>query len=213
MADLGSALQSVLQVPGLQELLNSSITRNRELEPVRTAVSQQAVNMLPNSAFNRPNIGAIPRANYTTPAPTDSGGTDWAKILSLLGAGAAGGGLLAKLLGGGGGSGGNGGGSGGNLSNLVNGIRNFLGRNNPNNWPMRPGDGFGGDHTSTYGSRDPFGSNLPSFENGFFNDPTFFTGVPNDPSGGTGIGPGMQDFRNSGSGGSSLPDENSWGDD
>src|SRR5690349_15287386 len=103
MADLGSSLASVLQVPGLQELLNQSITENRQVGPLRTAIQQQAVNMLPNSAFSRPNIGAIAPANYSTPAP--SGGADWTKILSLLAAGLAGGGALAKLFNGAAGSG------------------------------------------------------------------------------------------------------------
>jgi hypothetical protein len=125
MADLGSSLASILQVPGLQELLNQSITENRQVAPLRTAVQQQALNMLPNSAFSRPNVSAIPPANYSTPAP--SGGTDWAKVLSILAAGLAGGGALAKLFGGGGAPGANGAQSGGNLANIANALKKLFG--------------------------------------------------------------------------------------
>jgi hypothetical protein len=220
MADLDSSLASVLQVPGLQELLNSSITRQRELAPVRTAVSQQAVNMLPNAAFNRPNIGGIERANYTTPPPKDSG-TDWAKILSLLGAGAAGGDLLKKIIDALKGSGGDqkGGGSGGdsggksNSGNIIDGLKNlFKNPNDPNNWALKPGSEFGGNHTSTYdGGSDPWGNNLPSYDP-FYNWSNESMNYPSDPSRGTGVGPGMAAYY-AGGGGSSLPDEDSWGDE
>jgi len=103
MADFGSSLASLMQIPGLQELVNNGITQQRQNMPLRTAINQQAVNMLPNSAFGRPNMSAIPAANYSTPAPS-GGGADWAKILGLLAAGAGGGALLGKLLGGGGSS-------------------------------------------------------------------------------------------------------------
>lgn len=124
MPDLGSSLSSVLQVPGLQELLNSAITQERQRAPLRTAVSQQAANMLPNSAFGaagRPNMSTIPAASYGAGSGASGGGTDWTKILSMLGAGIAGGGALAKLLGG------NNSGGGGNLAAIANGLKKLFG--------------------------------------------------------------------------------------
>lgn len=111
MADLGSSLQSVLQVPGLQEMLNQAVTQQRQAAPLRTAINQQAVNMLPNSAFTRPDMAAIPQANFSTPPPSDGMSP---LIAALLGAGGGAGLtlLLQKLLGNKGGSS-SGGGSGG----------------------------------------------------------------------------------------------------
>lgn len=200
MADFNSSLQSLMQLPGLQELLNSSITRQRQLEPVRTAVSQQAVNMLPNSAFNRPNIGAIPQANYTTPPPSNSGGSDIGKTLALLGAGGGIGALLMKLFSGGKGGfslgGGSGSGTGGTGIPIVDLLKKLFGNGLPD-LNMQPGNGFGGPGTSTYGSGDPFGGNLPGFDNIGLNDPGGLAGLnpgPTDPSGGTGVGPGMANY-------------------
>ncbi len=128
--DLSSSLASLLQVPGLQELLNTSITNQRQVAPLRTAAAQYAANTLPGSAFSpaglsgtpvspfgtgalRPNIGAIAPANYSTPPPSSSGVPSWllplGAALAALGAkqggsGAGGniGNLLKKLFGGGG---------------------------------------------------------------------------------------------------------------
>lgn len=99
MADLGTSLASILQIPGLQSLLNTAITQENQMAPVRTGLAQQAANMLPNSAFpgGRPNIAAIPQANYTTPAPSSS--SSLSSALPWLMAGVGGAGLLAKLFG------------------------------------------------------------------------------------------------------------------
>lgn len=209
MADLGDALKSVLQVPGLQELLNNDITQQRQMAPVRSGIAQQAANMLPNSAYpgGRPNMAAIAPATYSTGAP--SGGSDLAKTLALLGGGAGIGAALAKLLGGGGGSG-----AGGDIGKLLS----SLFKRNGMNYPNSPGTGFGGDHTTTVGSRDPFGGNLPSYQDPFgtlFGNgggiPTSSDFSPNDPSGGTGIGPGMQSFyADPGSGGGTVTGTDPW---
>lgn len=132
MADLNSSLASLLQVPGLQELMNSAITQQRQNAPLRTAVTQQAVNMLPNSAFTRPDIAAIPQANYSTPAPS---GSNLASNALKVGGGAAIGALLAKLLGGAGGSG-----SGGsfNAKTLVDALKKMFQKNGGNAFPTQP---------------------------------------------------------------------------
>ncbi len=133
MADFGSSLASILQVPGLQELLNQSITQQRQLQPLKTAVNQQAMNMLPNSAFpgqpmsglgTRQNLSQIPAANFTTPAP----GTDWGNVLGNI-AGAGGiGAAVARALGSG---------SGGNLpiQQLIDKLKGLFGKKSNGNAP------------------------------------------------------------------------------
>lgn len=182
MADLGDALKSVLQVPGLQELLNNDITQQRQMAPVRSGVAQQAANMLPNSAFpgGRPDMSAIQPANFRTPAP--SGGSDLAKTLALLGTGGGIGALLAKLLS----NGGDKNGASGDIGKLLSSLfkRNGL------NYPIKPGDGFGGDHTTTYSGNDvdngftgpidaPYNGPDATYEPGGYN----FSGPINDPFG------------------------------
>lgn len=157
MPDLGSSVASILQIPGLQELVNNGITQQRQNMPLRTAINQQAVNMLPNTAFGRPDMAAIPQANYSTPAPSGGGGADWAKILGLIAAGVGGGGLLAKLLGKGNPSGGAPGSPGGGSSNLAN-LLNLFKRTPP--------------------TSNPYGDT--TYSNNF--DPFAFD--PNDPTGG-----------------------------
>lgn len=149
MADLGSSLASVLQVPGLQELLNNAITTQRQQMPLRTAVNQQAANMLPNSAFagQRPNMASIAPANYNTPAP--SSGSILGSILPYLLAG-GGGFALGKLLGGGGnGSGGGGNGAGGKFSfggntSLAGAIGKLFGLGGSNNFSPAGGTSVNG---------------------------------------------------------------------
>lgn len=210
MADMGSALASILQVPGLQELLNQSITQQRQQAPLRTAVNQQAMNMLPNSAFpgqpasglgTRQNLGAIPQANFSTPAP--SGGISMGTLLPLLAAGLGGAGALAK--------GANG--SGGKLpiQELIDALRNRFGKGpsvqgNQNSVPNLTYD------NSSFNGWAPFGNDLGTanqVDNSFTgwqpnlrSDPGVFTGmqVPQDPTGGTGVGPGMSAYY-SGEGG------------
>jgi hypothetical protein len=154
MADLGSSLQALLQVPGLQELLNQSITQQRQNQPLQTAVRQQALNMLPNSAFpgtgqptggigaaglgTRPNLSQIPQANYVTPAPS---GIDWAKILPWVLAGLAG--VSAARHGSQAGGTSTASGGGGALGNLLKGLfhRNtgtVPGETFPNGIPIDP---------------------------------------------------------------------------
>lgn len=175
MADLGTALQSVLQVPGLQELLNSSITQQRQKAPLHTAVNQQAMNMLPNSAFGaggRTDISSIPSAGYTTPAPTDSG-TDWAKVLGGIGAGVGVGGLLAKLLGGSGG----GSGASGNLASIVNALKKLFASRGGTVQGNKPGPGGIGPTTNPY---DPFQGWAPNpNDNGMNYDNWPGNGSPN----------------------------------
>lgn len=92
MASTGDAFASLLQIPGLQELLNTQVTSARQQEPLRTGATQTALGMLPNSSFGgssaRPDVSAIPRANFATPAPKD--GNALANALKYLAAGGAG---------------------------------------------------------------------------------------------------------------------------
>lgn len=168
MADLGSSLQSLLQVPGLQQLLNQQMTQQNQLVPLRTAINQQAANMLPNSAFagqtdqyGRANMASIPQANFAPPAP--SAGMNPA-VAALLGAGGGAGLtlLLQKLFGNknGGGSGSDG--SGGTdtspgstfrfgskpLANYIgDGLKNLFGGGNQTG----PNPVYGPTDTTTYG--------------------------------------------------------------
>jgi hypothetical protein len=92
-------------------------------------------------------------------------------------------------------------GGGGNIGKLIKDLIDHFRGNDPNKWTMKPGDGFGGPGTSTFGSRDPFGTNLPGFDTtGFDSFDNGWNGLPNDPSGGTGVGPGMQGYYDSGGG-------------
>lgn len=89
-------------IPGGQDLLNSVTGQQQQQAPLRQAVTQQAMNMLPNSAYpgGRPALAPVGAG----PAPV-AGGDSGLDIAKLLGAGAAGGGLgalLSKLMGGGG---------------------------------------------------------------------------------------------------------------
>lgn len=105
-------------IPGGQDLLNSVTGQQQQQAPLRQAVTQQAMNMLPNSAFpgGRPALAPVGAG----PAPVQGGGSS---LPGLLGAGAAGAGLgalLSKLASGGGGS------SGGDLGKLATAIKNLL---------------------------------------------------------------------------------------
>lgn len=182
MADLGSSLNAVLQVPGLQELLNQSITQQRQAAPLRTAINQQAVNMLPNSAFTRPDMAAIPQANYST--PPDSGGMS-PILAALLGAGGGAGLtlLLQKLLGGnkgGGGSGGGGNGTGGGSSfqfggnDIKSGLQNLFNGRGWNNDGSRSSNPNG----LPYGPWEPNDPSSPFYTQG----KTYGPWEPNDPS-------------------------------
>lgn len=98
--------QLIGSIPGGQDILNSVLQQNAQKAPLRQAVTQQAMNMLPNSAFPGGARPAIPQGpTYAPAAPNTSGGMDVGKMLMLLaGGGAATLGLapwLKKLFGGG----------------------------------------------------------------------------------------------------------------
>jgi len=125
--DMSSALSALMQVPGMQELMNDQLTQQRQLMPLRQGVAQAAANMLPSSAWQTtangtPVIGSIAPANYTTPPPQDNGLSTLQKILLALSAAGAAGGIMKAL------KGGNGAESGGNLGNLVKGIQHLFHR-------------------------------------------------------------------------------------
>ncbi len=90
--------QLIGSIPGGQDVLNSVLTQNAQKAPLRQAVTQQAMNMLPNSAFpgGRP---SIPQGTTYAPASQPSGGSGpgLGTALGLLGAGIGG-----NLLGAGG---------------------------------------------------------------------------------------------------------------
>lgn len=97
--DPGALLGSL---PGGQNILNGVVGQQQQQAPLRQAVTQQAMNMLPNSAFpgGRPALAPVGAG----PAPVAASNNSGLDIAKLLGAGAAGGGIgaaLAKLLGGG----------------------------------------------------------------------------------------------------------------
>jgi len=127
MADLSSSLAALLQVPGLSQLLNQAVLEQQQSLPLRTAVRQQAMNMLPNSAFadgTRPDLGSLPISAATGGGigslGPNSSPTDWPKILGLLSLGIGGGGVIAKALGVPGAT---------NLGALVNALRGATGSN------------------------------------------------------------------------------------
>lgn len=80
-------------IPGGQDLVNSVTGQIAQQAPLRQAVSQQAMNMLPDSAFpgGRPALAPVPAGPGPVATPPGNG------VGSLLGAGAAGAGLTALL--------------------------------------------------------------------------------------------------------------------
>lgn len=203
-------------IPGGQDLLNSVTGQQQQQAPLRQAVTQQAMNMLPNSAFpgGRPALAPVGAG----PAPVQGGGSS---LPGLLGAGAAGAGLgalLAKLASGGGAS------SGGDLGKLAAAIKNLLSGKGSSATPITSGyfDGNGNwVHDASGGGvmpdlpgsgtplNDPFGGNVsPNVDTSYnFNsDPTVSAYQPPDWSSLPGYGTPL------GGGGGNSGDEGGEGD-
>lgn len=89
-------------IPGGQDILNSVIQNNAQKAPLRAAVTQQAMNMLPNSAFPGGRPASLPTGPSYAPAsmPSSSSGPGLGSALGLLGGGAGLGLLLNNLFGG-----------------------------------------------------------------------------------------------------------------
>lgn len=172
------AFAAILQIPGVQELLNTSITNARQQGPLRTGATQTALGMLPNSSFGgssaRPDISAIPQAAFSTPPPSGSALATALKYLAAGGAGALAGGLGRN-------------GASGDLGAFGSFLKNLFHRGNGN-----ASNPYGS--TSISGNYDPFGfdpndpvsggvdySQLPGY------------GTPLPP---TGSDPGLHDSNN-----------------
>ena len=85
-------------LPGGQDLLNGVVGQQQQQAPLRQAVTQQAMNMLPNSAYpgGRPTLAPVGQG----PAPVaGGGGVDWGKLLAAGAGGAGLGAALAKMSG------------------------------------------------------------------------------------------------------------------
>lgn len=177
-------------IPGGQDLVNSVVGQQQQQAPLRQAVTQQAMNMLPNSAFPGGRPALAPVGAGAAPVASSGGGTDWGKILAAAGIGAGAGALGAN--------------SGNNLGKILEMLKNAfssspsLQRNKPN-----PGGALtGGGQTPPgfNGWADPSGGS-PS---PLISDPGVWYGEggggaqPTDPSGGTGVGPGMQGYYDGG---------------
>lgn len=191
--------QMLGSIPGGQDLMNNMVTTSNQQQPLRTAVIQSGLNMLPSSSFSggvRPSASSGATATYA-PASSSSSSSDLMNVLGLLGAGAGGFGLAKLLSSGSGGSGSGGGsGAGGNspLSSLLNKL--FGGGN---------GSGIQGNQPNAGGVAPSIGSTF--LPNNSLMFPAGYGFNPSDPSGGTGVGPGMQNYYNSGVG-----DANGMGD-
>lgn len=194
-------------IPGGQDLVNSIVGQQQQQAPLRQAVTQQAMNMLPNSAYpgGRPALSAVGAG--PAPVASSSSGSDLAKLLAAGGAGAGLGALLAKLA--------SGGSSGGDLGKLAAAIKNLFsggsGGGVQGNKPYPGGALTGGGQDPNSGftgwpGTDP-GSGLLLSDPGTWWDPNTGSGAaPTDPSGGSGVGPGMQDYYATGGGSSSGED-------
>jgi hypothetical protein len=176
----------------LLDLYRLSGDRLASTQPVHDAAMAMATRLAPGYARAAMRPTPTPSAPLTTGDLGQTGGTSTAGKVTAA--------ALASLLANGGP-----GGASGNLGKLIQDLVKLFRRgNDPNNYALKPGDGFGGPNTSTFGGRDPFADVLPGYDPGF-NDPAFFNGMPTDPSGGTGVGPGMQGYRNDPPGGDPSP--------
>lgn len=209
-------------IPGGQDLLNSVTGQQQQQAPLRQAVTQQAMNMLPNSAFpgGRPALSPVGAG----PAPVASPNGSGLDIAKLLGAGAAGGGIaaaLAKLLGGGAPGGGS-----ADLGKLLQAFKNALaGKPAGLSQPFpggalpsgNPGmNGFTGfdpsgdpnysrDPNGNYGPPDPTPNVDTSFN--FGSDPTLSAYQPPDFSTLPGYGTALPPLRGGGGDGGNAWDE------
>lgn len=205
--------------PQLSQLLDIGVQRQAYSNPLYQATVQGTHAMLPTfakqgTALTGSLSNAIPAA---PPADTGGGLGTGAKV-----AGSAGLAALAALLG-------KNGGNGGSLplKAILDQIKKLFQHNGPTVQGNKPGTGgaltgpgafdpnsfMGWDTTQSQPSPNVTTSESFSWPNDVLNDPSFlnsqWNGNPSDPSNGTGIGPGMQDFRQSG-GGSDPTGTNWW---
>ena len=205
-------------LPGGQDLLNGVVGQQQQQAPLRQAVTQQAMNMLPNSAYpgGRPTLAPVGPGAAPVPG---GGGTDWGKLLGAGAAGAGLGALLSKL------ASGSGGGSGGPLGPIAKALWGLIHHGGPTNQGNKPypGGALPGGNQTPFTGWDPSVSD-PGGKPYLTSDPGVYYGEsggganPTDPSGGTGTGPGMQDYYggggfNGGGGGGGDGKSSTWDDD
>lgn len=191
--------------PQVSQLLDQSVARQAYQNPLFQATTQGVYDMLPDFAKNGTQLSGT-LSNVAPAAPAQgSGGPGLGTAAGLGGLSA-----LAGLLG-------NGSSSGGPLGPIFDAIKKLFHRNSGGTVQGNKPDAGGGLPSGNPGTTgftgwdpnvsDPQGNPfLPS-------DPGFYVGggVATDPSGGTGIGPGMQDYYNSGGGGGgSEPGAEGW---
>lgn len=204
-------------IPGGQDLLNSVTGQQQQQAPLRQAVTQQAMNMLPNSAFpgGRPALAPVGAG----PAPVQGGGSN---IPALLATAAASGGLgaaLAKL------AAGSGSGGGGDLGKLLQALKNLAagkpaglslpygggalpsgnpGMNGFTGWDPSGDPNYSRDPNGNFGPPDPMPNVDTSYN--FNSDPTVSAYQPPDWSSLPGYGTPL------GGGGGNSGDEGGEGD-
>lgn len=169
--------------PQLSQLLQMGVDRAAYQNPLFQATTQGTYRMLPNFATEGTKLSGT--LSNQPPAPNSGsaggGGSSDNPLTSLNPLRNP---LLAAALGKAASDAAH-----GNIpfSDVMNGLKKLFGGNT---------NLFGG-KTTTSGT-NPFGTNLPGYQNWWFNDPSMgtATGPQQDPSGGTGVGPGMQDYYN-----------------
>lgn len=167
-------------IPGGQDLLNGVVGQQQQQAPLRQAVTQQAMNMLPNSAFPGGRPALAPVGAGAAPVTGSSSGLDLSKLLGAGAAGAGLGALLSKLMGG------SGAGSGGDIGKLIQALKNVM-SGKPSGLSTPGSPLLGGNQTPFTGWNDNGNTGQPTgdFPDGLNNGPTpnvttstTFNGVP-----------------------------------
>ena len=176
--------------------------------PLFQAVTQMAYGGLPTYARQGTQLSGT-LSNQAPPAAPQSGGG--MNPLLAGGLGALGGAALQKL-----------GPQGDMLGALIDGIKKLLahrGQSIQGNKPYGGGALMGPGADRSFAGwdpsvSDPFGNPYLTSDPGSWYGPDGGAGMVNDPSGGSGVGPGMQDYYASQSGGGepTMPEE-WWGDE
>lgn len=174
--------QQLGSIPGGQDLLNGVLNQQQQQAPLRAALTQQAMNMLPNSAFPGGRT-AVPvgTANYAPTAASSSSGFPWGALLAGGGLGAA----LAALAKSG---------AGGDIENLIKSLFGHGGQQTVSTpgTPLLPGNPYDVTNPNTFTG---FAPQPPlTSDPGVYYGQTGAGATVTDPSGGTGVGPGMSGY-------------------